>query len=63
MFEQLLMVGDDEDAHLLPANSGDAFAGQANGVGIETAVGFVKNGEGRLEHGELKDFSPLHLAP
>ena len=53
---------DDENAHIRAADLGDALAGQPDGVGIEAAVGFVEDGELRLEHGELQDFGPLHFA-
>ena len=62
VFEQLLVMGDDENAHLSPTNPGNTFAGKPHRIGIEATVGFVENGKAGPEHCELKDFSPLHLA-
>ena len=62
VFEQLFVVRDNEDAHIGAADFGDALAGEADGVGIETAIGFVENGEFGLQHGELQDFGALHFS-
>ena len=68
MLEQLLVMGDDQDSHLVAARAaaaadpGDALARKANSVGVEAAVGFVEDREPRLEHGELEDLGPLHFS-
>ena len=55
-------MGDDQNAHVRAADFRDALAGQPHGVGIEPAIGFVEDGELRLQHGQLQDFGPFHFA-
>ena len=59
---QMLVVRDDQNAHFLAADIGDALAGQAHGVDVQPAVGFVQDGELGPQHGHLQDFGPLHFA-
>ena len=60
--KKLFVVRDDQDAHLGAADFGDALAGQPDGVGIQAAIGLVEDREFRLQHRELQNLGPLHLA-
>ena len=62
VFQQLFVVRDDQNAHVRAADFGDALAGQPHCVGIQPAVGFVENGEFRLQHRQLQNFCPFHFA-
>ena len=55
VFEQFVVMGDNQQAHLFAADFGNALARQTHRVGIEAAVGLVENGELGLQHGQLQE--------
>ena len=55
-------MGDDEHAGLRPAEGVDPVRDDLEGVDVQTGIGFVEQGEGRLQHGHLQDFAALFLA-
>src|SRR3989304_4128052 len=64
VIEQLVVVRDNENAHLLAtellaAGLGNALAGGLHGVAREPAVGLVENGKLGPEDGPLQDLGPL----
>src|SRR3954471_12530731 len=63
VFQQAVVVRDDENSHIRTTNLGDALACQLHRVDVQTAVRFVEDGKLRPQHGELQNLGPLHLAP
>ena len=57
--QQTLIVGNDEDAELRAGQGVDPFRHGAECIDVQAGVGFVENGEFRLQHGQLQDFNPL----
>jgi hypothetical protein len=57
-----LVVGDDKETAVWGAHVIDAFGNDAEGVDIQTAVGFIEDAARRLEHSHLEDFSTFLLA-
>ena len=62
VLEQVFVVRDDQNAHVLAADVGDALAGQPHRVDVEAAVGFIQDGELGPQHRQLQDFGPFHFA-
>ncbi len=62
VFQQPLMVRDDQHAHMRSGEFRQPLAHHAHRIAVESRIGFVENRKLRLQHGELQDFHPLLLA-
>ena len=45
VFEQFVVVSNNQQAHFVMADFVDRLAGKTNGVGIQTRIGFVQDGK------------------
>ena len=62
VIQQALVVGDDEKRALGTAQVVDAFGDDFKRVNVKAGVGFIQNGEARLQHRHLKNLVALFLA-
>ena len=60
--QQPLVVGDDHDGAVGAAQGVDAGGNRLERVDVEPRVGFVEDGQGRVEHRHLKNLVSLLLA-